>query len=293
MVRIESMSQERKKYLIVFFITLGIFIVVFGMVNFLNQKKLANIDNLQRKITADLIATETQFDLLKSAPCSAIGNTILSAELGELGRKLDFAETNQGIKDPSVLQLKKYYSLLQVKDYLLMQELASKCEIKSDSLLYFYNNDCAECVKQGYVLTEFKERYPDLRIYSFDSGLDFSVINTFIGLYDFEDVYPTLIAHDVTYQGFVGLSELEKIFPELLQQKLQKEMIEKGKEYIKGIAEYVDAEEKDIVFLNQKENTYTFVLATENNDNIIIVLEYNKEIKKFSELKKPTTKKGV
>ena len=147
------MNNDYKKYLIVLLITAGIFIAVFGLVSFINGKKLANIDDLQRKITADLIATETQFDLLKTAPCESLNNTILSRELGELGEKLDFAQENQGADDPDVEQLKKYYSLLQVKDYLLTEELSSKCKVTVDSILYFYSSDCTECTKQGYILT--------------------------------------------------------------------------------------------------------------------------------------------
>lgn len=267
------MNPETKKYITVFFITLGIFIIVFGMVNYLNKQKLAEIDDLQRKITADLIATETQFNLLKSAPCNAVGNTILSVELGELGRKLDFAETNQGANDPEVLQLKKYYSLLQVKDYLLMQELASKCDINTDSLLYFYSDDCEECVKQGYVLTEFKKSYPKLRIYSFDSDLDFSVIDTFIGLYDFEDVYPTVIAHDRTYQGFIGLSELEELFPNLREEQEQNARIEEGALFILENLEIEELKKENIRFVNEVKNVYTYEYETPEEEKLVHTIE--------------------
>lgn len=286
------MKSETKKYITVFFITLGIFIVVFGLVNYLNKEKLADIDDLQRKITADLIATETQFDLLKSAPCSAVGNTILSVELGELGRKLDFAETNQGVDNPEVLQLKKYYSLLQVKDYLLMQELSNKCDITADSLLYFYSDDCKECDKQGYVLTEFKKRYPELRIYSFDSDLDFSVINTFIGLYDLEDVYPTVIAHDKTYQGFIGLSELEELFPDLREEREQQIIVQQGTQFILENSETEGVTEDDIHFVNETDSIYTYTVD-QGDDEVLVMIVYNVLTQKFSEFKKPTAKKSV
>lgn len=287
------MKMETKKYITVFFITLGIFIVVFGLVNYLNKEKLANIDDLQRKITADLIATETQFDLLKSAPCSAVGNTILSVELGELGRKLDFAETNQGIDNPEVLQLKKYYSLLQVKDYLLMQELSNKCDITADSLLYFYSDECKECVKQGYVLTEFKKRYPELRIYSFDSDLDFSVIDTFIGLYNLEDVYPTVIAHDKTYQGFISLVELEELFPNLKEEREQEMIATEGISFILNLQEFTNITKEDIEFVNKTDEVYTYTVQDQEGDEVLIMIMYDPVSKKFSELKKPSTKKSA
>lgn len=253
------MNTDRKKYLMVLLITTGIFIVVFGLVNYLNNQKIANVDDLQRKITADLIATETQFDLLKTAPCASAKNTILSQELGELGEKLDFAQNNQGIDNPDVLQLKKYYSLLQVKDYLLMQELSSKCDIDIDSILYFYSTDCSDCVKQGYVLTELKKRYPDLRIYSFDTDLDFSVIETFSSLYDFGDTYPALIIDDETIQGFISLQDLEDLFPGLIEQK---EEMERQVDVVEFISSSLDISSEEIILSKLSDTEYPFVTNT-------------------------------
>lgn len=261
------MNPERKKYFIVLVITIGIFIVVFGLVNFLNNKRLENVDDLQRKVTVDLLATETQFELLKTAPCGSAEDTILSRELGELGQKLDFAEANQGIGNPDVLQLKKYYSLLQVKDYLLMEELSRKCNIAIDSLLYFYKDNCSECTRQGYVLTELKKRYPELRIYSFDTDLDFSVIETFTSLYDFGEVYPTLIIDDKSYQGLQRISDIESLFPDMVKRKsLEKE--------INNITQFISSQlnefSEDIVITEKTETEYSFTIKEGVSGFVII-----------------------
>lgn len=262
------MNSDNKKYIFVLFITIGIFLVVFGFVNFLNNKRVANIDDLQRKITADLIATETQFELLKTAPCSALGNSVLSKELEEFGRKLDFTQQSQGADDPDVLQLKKYYSLLQVKDYLLMQELSGKCDTEIHSLLYFYASDCDECLNQGYILTEFKKEYPELRIYSFDSDLDFSVIGTFASLYDFQDVYPTLIIDDEIYQGFMDEQQLEELFPDLIANKEHYDIVESGKLFIRDKEVYSEFGKSGLVFVSHENDYYTYAFV-DNAERVI------------------------
>ena len=264
------MNTERKKYLIVLLITTGIFIVVFGLVALINNHRLANIDDLQRQITADLIATETQFDLLKTAPCSSIENTLLSQELNELGRKLDFTQETQGATDTDVVQLKKYYSLLQVKDYLLMEEFAGKCNADINSILYFYKSDCSECIKQGLILTEFKKRYPEVRIYSFDTDLDFSVIETFTSLYDFDDVYPTLISRNETYQGLQTLEDLTVLFPELEQKKQDKETLENITEFIAG-----DGSTDGIVVEKISDTEFSFVIDEDYTGLVVIDEEGN------------------
>ncbi|MFT6361406.1 MAG: hypothetical protein ACJAV6_000574 [Candidatus Paceibacteria bacterium] len=276
------MNTDRKKYLIVLLITVGIFIVVFGLVALINNTRLANIDDLQRQITADLIATETQFDLLKTAPCRSIENTILSQELDEFGRKLDFAQDSQGSTDTDVIQLKKYYSLLQVKDYLLMEEFAGKCDIEINSILYFYGYDCDDCIQQGLVLTEFKKRYPEMRIYSFDTNLDFSVINTFASLYEFGDEYPALIINNETYQGLQGLDALEEIFPEVVENKLTQERSEDGIEYILDLDDYQDLSIKDISFGREINGTYEyFISATEGEEPDLLELLFDEETEDF------------
>ncbi len=275
------MNNEKRKYTTVFLITLGIFIVVFVLVNSFNKQKIANIDDLQRKITADLIATETQFELLKTAPCSALGNTILSRELGEFGRKLDFAQDAQGADDPDVIQLKKYYSLLQVKDYLLMQELAEKCESDIESLLYFYTPECDDCRKQGYVLTEFKEAYPELRIYSFDSSLDFSVIDTFASLYNFKNIYPTLIVREDIHQGFLDRKRLDELFSKMISEHQRKERVDKGIEFILDASDYSELTELDIQFVSEKREVLSYLLLIAGGEDEMIEVIFDSKIGEY------------
>ncbi len=258
------MNTDRKKYFTVLFITVGIFLVVFAFVSMVNKSKRENIDDLQRKITIDLIATETKFDLLKTVPCKSVQDSLLSKELHELTEKLAFAENNQGSDNPAVQELKKNYTLLQVKDYLLMQEIFKKCDVHDDTILYFYNSGCDDCRKQGYVLTEFKQQYPNVRIYSFDVDLDFSVIDTFVSLYDFKAVYPTMIIHDTAYQNMLSVEDLEKLFSNLVIEKKQAQTIEQGIDFIKNQELYADIKREDIVFDGQELQVYRYRIVTDN-----------------------------
>lgn len=275
-VNIIIMNISNNKYIIVFLITAGIFIVVFGLVFSMNARKIAHLDSLQQKISIDLMATETQFDLLKTAPCSSLGTTSLSRELGQLGEKLDFTQRQQSSNNEELIQLKKYYSLLQVKDYLLTQEIADKCDLHIDSVLYFYTNDCSDCVKQGYILTEFKKDYPEIRIYSFDLDLDFSVIDTFSGLYQLEEEYPVIIVNNIPYSGFQDRLSLNLIFSDYIAKTEQDRLIKEGKIFIQGLDEYESIEISDISFLSNEENRYEYTLQTDDSvENIILV--YSKD----------------
>ena len=126
-------------------------------------------------------------------------------------------EQNLGDENPDVISLKKYYSLLQIKDYLLVGKVNEKCGVKAITIIYFYSNkgDCADCQKEGYVLTSLREEYPELRIYSFDYNLDLSAVKTMRSLYGVRNKIPALVIWDENYYGFKTASDIEKIIPQL------------------------------------------------------------------------------
>ena len=213
---------DTKKYLFTFFLTLGIFATAFFASNFFSNKRVENVKFIQDNIAIDILSSETQFDLLKEVPCQNVSDSILSPELSVLGDKLSHTESERGEKDTDVIYLKKYYSLLQVKDYLLSKKLAEKCGVvkKPVFLIYFYSNtgDCPECQREGYVLTRLKEMYPDLRVYSFDYNLDLSVMDSLKSIYRVKSDLPALIIEDKVYTGSKSVAELEALLPDTLRE---------------------------------------------------------------------------
>ncbi len=214
------------KYVITFCITAGIFLTVFYTTSVINQKKISQLNTIQDKISIDLLSSETQFALLKQSACTDDGTSILAPEIGELGEKLSVMETTLGIDDARVIQLKKYYSLLQIKDYILMTELAKKCSFKPITIVYFYSNECDECANQATVLTALRAKYPELRVYSFDADLDLSAIDTFKTMsHATRDSYPVTVINGKSYTKFQSLETIEKLIPEL--KKMMLDMTEK------------------------------------------------------------------
>ncbi len=212
---------DTKKYTFTFFVTTAIFATAFFASTFFSQKRVENVKFIQDNIAIDILSSETQFDLLKEVPCQNVNDSILSPELNDLGDRLSHTENIRGEKDADVIYLKKYYSLLQVKDYLLSKKVAEKCGSlkKQVFIIYFYSNkgNCLDCQKEGYVLTRLKEKYPELRVYSFDFDLDLSVINSLKSIYKVQSALPVLIIDDKTYTGYQSIEDLEKLLPETLK----------------------------------------------------------------------------
>ena len=209
--------NDWKKYIIVLFITSTIFISGLWLSNYLNNKKINQLKSIESTISLDLMSSETQFDLLQELSCKDIATAnVLSSELNSLADKITYSENNIGLENVDVIDLKKSYSILEIKDYLLMKRITERCGEKSIFILYFYKNDkCDDCTKQGYVLTSLKEKYPNLRVYSFDYNLDLSAIRAMTSIYKVTDNLPAIVINGKVYNGLKTVEEIEKTFPEL------------------------------------------------------------------------------
>jgi len=207
------------KYILAFLITAFIFITAIIANNFFNAKRVDQIRSIEEGISIDILSLETQFELLQEQSCKNISeDSILSRELDTLANKLSFAEAQLGADNEEVLRLKRHYSLLEIKDLLLMQKVSDKCNLEPIFLLYFYSNvkgECTDCKRQGYVLTELAKEYPQLRIYSFDYNIDLSAVETLISIQGIQPELPGLVINDVPYSGFQSIEAIKEILPEL------------------------------------------------------------------------------
>jgi hypothetical protein len=209
------MSEDKidwRKYLIAFLITVALFLSAGYLSNYLGGKKLGQLKDIQNKIAIDVLSSETQYALLSDLSCRNVSGALLSGELTELGRKLEWGEENLGAS-AEVLYLKKYYSLLQIKDYLLMKQISERCKVKSAFVLYFYTTaeHCRECERTGLVLTALRNKYSELRVYSFDYGIDLSAVKSMLDIFQIDDTkLPALVIGEEVLSGFRPIEELEE-----------------------------------------------------------------------------------
>ena len=202
-----------KKYLIVFLITVSLFLSASYVSNYFGERKIDQLKSIQDKIAIDILSSETQFSLLSELSCKNISDSVFSGELAELGSKLEWSERNLGATE-EVSYLKKYYSLLQIKDYLLMKKISARCGVKSSFILYFYTTaeNCSLCEKEALVLTELRSKYQQLRVYSFDYSTDLSAVKAMLQIYKIKDTaLPALVIDDEVLTGFHGIDELEAL----------------------------------------------------------------------------------
>lgn len=218
---------DGRKYLVAFIITAAIFGTAVYASNILTDKKLENVRDIENRVALDILSSETQFALLAETSCKDIGPGFLSKELGPLGERLSYAENQRDFNEADIDALKRSYFLLEIKDYLLMKRLTEKCNIRPTFILYFYSSSgasarslgdeerCEDCEKMGYVLTALRDKYPDLRVYSFDYDYDLGAIKTLISINKVKNQLPALIINGSPHYGFKTIEELEKNVPAL------------------------------------------------------------------------------
>ncbi len=210
-----------KKYLIVLLITVGLFLTAIYLSNYFGNKKVDQIKFIQDSIAINILSSETQFSLLQESSCKNVSaGSTLSGELDELGRKLEWGQDNFSDTN-EVSYLKKYYSLLQIKDYLLMKKISSSCGVKSAFILYFYTTaeNCSECKKESFVLSNLRDKYPELRVYSFDYAIDLSAVKSLLKIYKIKDTeLPALILNDTLLTGFHSIDDLELLVQKSFKQ---------------------------------------------------------------------------
>jgi thiol-disulfide isomerase/thioredoxin len=206
-----------KKHLIALVASLAIFGTAFLLSDFLNSRRMEEMRSIQDSIAIDLLASEVQFTLLADSSCDDAGEA-LSKELNTLAERLQYMEETLGADNAEVAKLKKYYTLLEIKDYLLMKRVGKKCKQEPIFVLYFYSNqgDCPDCKKMGHVLTYLRETYPNLRVYAFDYNMDVSAIGALRSTLKVKDELPAIIIEDKPYYGFKPTEDIEKLLPALV-----------------------------------------------------------------------------
>lgn len=202
-----------KKYIITFFITATIFGTAMYVSTYFNNQRINEIKSIQESISTNIMSSETQVSLLSDIACEDVGSSMLSNELNSLASRIEYSEKNIRNDGAEVSQLKKDYSLLEIKDYLLMKKLSARCGKKFVFALYFYTSSdkCTDCDKASLILTYLRQKYPELRVYSFDYDLDLPALQTLITISKIPSDLPAIVIDGKLIDWPQDKDSLEKI----------------------------------------------------------------------------------
>ena len=213
--------NEWKKYVVTLAITIVILGTAIAISIIIDNARVNNIKSLQDNISLNILSSETQYNLLKDANCSDLFNSDLTTQLSDMGDRLSYMESTGHGGEADVINLKQYYYLLEIKDFMLINS-ATKCPIRPTTVLYFYKPNCGDCDKQGDVLTYLRQHYPDnIRVYSFDYSLNTPAVQTLTELNKVTNVMPTIVVDGKTYEGFQTVDDIIAMSPEITSDRVR------------------------------------------------------------------------
>lgn len=216
-----------KRYITVFIITGCIFAFTFWLSNQLSSNKVREVRDLEDDIALNILSTETRYSLLENSSCNHISSNNtddigLNSELNDMVHRVKFMASQLGPENEKVISLKKYYTLLQIKDYLLTKELYNRCGTHIVSVLYLYQEGCTECVKQSIVLDDLASTYPEIRVYWIDKDLKTPALDTLISILGIKKT-PSIVIKDKVYDSLQTTSDIESHIPQIAQWKKEKQ----------------------------------------------------------------------
>lgn len=200
-----------KKYLLTFLITSLLFFIAWQISSYITQKKVDTIERNKNEIALRIMGNEDQLSLSDEELCSEDVFDVLDEQIGELAEKIAFAEEQVTDKE-LIINLKKQYTILQVKDFLINKQKSVRCNTSLSTILFFYDTKekCIDCMKQSYVLDAIRSIYPEVRVYAFDYTLDLSTIEALKVSYALEDSLPVLVINGKAFSGFQSLEVVQR-----------------------------------------------------------------------------------
>lgn len=209
--------EIRGRYFVAFLLTVSIFVlgVFFGMI--MSDFKTSKIYDSERELMTNFLVQDVQSELLTTDPCKFVTSGLVSQELFKVGDRLTALENELGKNNPQVLSLKRYYTILQLKDYLFFKKVNEKCNSKFILNLFFYSNDhkkCEKCEDQGFVLSYVRAKNDNIRTYSFDIDLEMPIVQYLTHYYNVTGI-PSVVFNEQVYTGFVTTERAEGIIQNL------------------------------------------------------------------------------
>jgi len=211
---------NKTRYLAVFSIVTFIFLggVILGQI--ISENKVSEIVKTQKELRTYLLSLDLQTVLASEYICD-IDIFELTEEKTNLGQEIEFLEEKLGKDNSDIIGLKQEYSLLSIRQWLLLERAKKECNKKLITIIFFYSNkeNASISESQGYILDYlYKEKYPKhLVIYALDVNIDDPALNTLKTIYGVTRA-PSVVIDGKLYDGFIEKDELESIINEKLSE---------------------------------------------------------------------------
>ncbi|MDO8628217.1 MAG: hypothetical protein Q7R56_00500 [Nanoarchaeota archaeon] len=184
----------------------------------LTETRVTELQTKNQAQKADFESLQLQYAFLNTQPhnksCIAFSKALERNVYDLENTRIKVEQYLQSSSNTEELtQLKRDYSLAEIRYWLLAEQAQQECNSNIISILYFYQKDelCNDCSGQGYILTELKDQFKEkLLIFSFDIDLEEPLVDILQETYNITKG-PTLVINGETYQELQTTTTIKKL----------------------------------------------------------------------------------
>lgn len=214
-------------YLKTFVVSLVIFVL--GIFIGLNMERFVASDVADQTQQIENSIQEMELEMLyfqgveQRESCDFLNEIVrrTNINLDELSLQLShYSEEKILFTRSNVKELKRKYTFLLIKDWLLQEKIKKDCGTDTVSILYFYDTeDCGDCLVQGNVLSLFKSSLKEkIMIFPIDVNVESSMVGILLHKYNISS-RPALEIEGKVYKGIQSKDEIKKIICGKLKEK--------------------------------------------------------------------------
>lgn len=218
------MNWDWSSAIMAFFVTVSIFLIGFLVSEEYNAYKVSSIKDDYRGLFEDMESLQLEEMYLEqknSSSCSLREYQLeqLSGRLNDVMKRL-VAYQNAREFSSEFFNLKRDYTLLQLRAWILTRSIQKECDLDVISVLYFFDlTTCPSCEEQGYVLDFYRREVGHkLMVFSVDRELSLPIMGMITTDYNVSSA-PVLIINGKKHDGLVNKDQMKEILCEEYSEK--------------------------------------------------------------------------
>lgn len=223
--------KKKKMFLLAVLVTVVIYFL--GMLTgyFLQKDVLLKTEEDLKKIQEEFTAYKQNLETIQleqlylstyqgESSCNFLISIInemqknLSYFWSKLPSKLEVYEKYSQVQ-PEYLELKRDYTMLSIRAWLLSLNVKEKCGKDIIPILYFYSKDCESCIEQGNVLDSIRSEDKRVAVFTIDLNLNESIITVIKDTYNISEAPSLIIEKNTSFKGFTSESQLKQVISKL------------------------------------------------------------------------------
>jgi hypothetical protein len=207
------MNRENRAYMVAGALSVVLFLLGVSVGSLIQknstQYTLEQVDGLRRRVEnaqLEYVYLTTMGERLGCESLSALIDEGTS-DVWAIGRQLQGLD-EEGAAGNQFHDLKRDYSLLSVRAWLLNTYMAEKCHTTSPIIMFLYSIPCDDCVRQGKILDDIRgSDYPGMKVFVLDANYNMSIIRTVTSAHNITDTPAVIVGND-SHTGYMSRERL-------------------------------------------------------------------------------------